>query len=147
MAVKPHTTRWPDGTPRSTANAFAWRERLAAGIDSIIAQDYTCCTALYNAWRSDQRSGHGKGAHMTWAQYRDTQTPKTKDVAHRTPGGQINGFGKNGGTIVGLSDNADAMLATQGKLLPIKGHAWQQGKVLPTRTVRGVPRGGKKVAA
>lgn len=85
--MKPHTTRWPDGTPRSTANAFAWRERQAAGIDSIIAQDYTCCTALYNAWRADQRSGHGKG------------------------------------------------------------HALQQGKVLPPRTVRGVPRGGKKVAA
>ena len=145
--TKPHATRWPDGTPRSTANAFAWRERQAAGIDSIIAQDYTHCTALYNAWRSDQRSGHGKGAHMTWAQYRDTQTPRTKSFAHRDPGGQKNGFGANGGTVLGLSDKADKMLAAQGKLLPIKGHALQQGKVLPPRTVRGVPRGGKKVAA
>ena len=83
--TKPHATRWPDGTPRSTANAFEWRERQAAGIDSIIAADYTHCTALYNAWRSDQRSGHGKGAHMTWAQYRATQTPKTKSFAHRDP--------------------------------------------------------------
>ena len=136
MAVKPHTTRWPDGTPRSTANAFAWRDRQAAGIDSIIAADYTHCTALYNAWRADQRSGHGKGARMTWPEYRASQTPKTKDVAHRTPGGQINGFGKNGGTIVGLSDKADAMLARQapkprvkGGLMPIAGHALQRGKV------------------
>ena len=84
---------------------------------------------------------------MTWAQYRATQTPKTKSFAHRDPGGQKNGFGATGGTVFGLSDKADKMLAAKGKLLPIKGHALQQGKVLPPRTVRGVPRGGKKVAA
>lgn len=28
-------------------------------------------------------------------------------------------------------------------LIPIKGHNLQQGKVLPPRTVRGVPRGKK----
>ena len=32
-------------------------------------------------------------------------------------------------------------------LMPVQCHALQQGKVLPPRTVRGVPRGGKKVAA
>lgn len=32
-------------------------------------------------------------------------------------------------------------------LMPVKGHALQGGKVLPPRTVRGVPRGGKVVAA
>ena len=31
-------------------------------------------------------------------------------------------------------------------LMPVKGHALQGGKVLPPRTVRGVPRGGKVAA-
>ena len=141
-----HPTHWPDGTPRSHSNAFAWRQRQAIGIDSIIAQDYVHCTHLYNAWRADQRSGHGKGAHMTWPEYRDSQTPKAKDHAHRAPGGQVNGFGARGGTLHGLSDKADRMLAQQGKLMPIKGHALQKGKVLPPKTVRGVPRGGAKKA-
>ena len=127
--TKPHATRWPDGTPRSTANAFAWRERQAAGIDSPIAADHTCCTHLYNTWRTDQRNGNGKGASMSWPEYRDSQTPKAKDWAHRAPGGQTHGFGANGGTIAGLSDKADAMLARQAKLMPIKGHALQKGKV------------------
>jgi hypothetical protein len=33
--------------------------------------------------------------------------------------------------------------AVPGALMPIQGHALQGGKVLPPRTVRGVPRGKK----
>ena len=121
-----HATHWPDGTPRSQHNAFTQPERhRALGADSIFAADHLYCTALYNAWRADQRSGHGKGAHMTWAQYRAAQTPKTKSFAHRDPGGQKNGFGAHGGTVFGLSDKADKMLAAKHKLMPIKGHALQ----------------------
>ncbi len=123
---------WPDGTPKSQHNAFTQPARhRALGIDSIFAADYTHCTHLYNAWRADQRAGSGKGAHMTWPQYRDTVAPKAKDHAHRAPGGQVNGFGANGGTIAGLSDKADAMLARQGKLIPIAASPWNGSVVKP----------------
>ena len=126
------TTHWRDGTPKSHGNAFTlWRERQAMGIDSIFAADHLYCTSLYNNWRADQRTGSGPGARLTWPQYRDTIKPKAKDFAHRAPGGQTHGFGANGGTIAGLSDKADAMLARQGKLMPIAASPWNGSVVKP----------------
>jgi hypothetical protein len=126
--MKTTPTTWPDGTPRSQGNAFtAWRTNGQLGLDSIVAQDHTCCSSLYNCWRADQRAGNGRGSRMTWPQYRDTQKPRAKDFAHREIGGQVNGFGANGGTIVGLSPKADKMLAQQGKLLPLEASVWNTG--------------------
>ena len=123
---------WPDGTPKSQHNAFTQPARhRALGADSIFAADHLYCTSLYNNWRADQRAGIGPGAHLTWPQYRDTIKPKAKDFAHRAPGGQVNGFGANGGTIAGLSDKADALLAKQGKRMPIAASAWNGGTVKP----------------
>jgi hypothetical protein len=125
----PH--HWPDGTPRSQHNAFtSWRIDLALGIDSIFARDYVNCSSLYNQWRSAQRPGGGKGHGVPWAQFRDANRPQARNYKDRHIGAPAAGFRANNGTIHGLSDKADAMIATQTQLMPITGSVWNGSKVV-----------------
>lgn len=129
---KATATTWPDGTPRSQNNAFtSWRIDMALGIDSIFARDYVNCTALFNQWRAAQKSGHGKGHDVTWAEFRDANTPRGRNFHGSHLDAPATGFKKNRGTIHGLSDKADAMIAKQGKLMPPVASAWNGGVVKP----------------
>jgi len=134
-----HATHWPDGTPRSQHNAFTQPERhRAMGIDSIWAEDYGNCTSLYNQWRACQRTGHGRGAHMTWPQFRDNTVQKLKNIKDAYLDAKASGFRATNGTILGLSAKADAMIANQAKLMPITAAPWNTDR----RTAKKPPHGG-----
>lgn len=122
---------WPDGTPRSQNNAFTfWRIDLHLGVDSVFARDYVNCTALYNQWRSAQRAGHGKGYGQSWAAFRDSNKPRSRNVYGSHIDAPAAGFRAHNGTIRGLSDKADAMIEQQTQLLPITGSVWNGSKVV-----------------
>lgn len=123
---------WPDGTPRSQNNAFTfWRIDLHLGVDSVFARDHVNCTSHYNQWRSAQRAGHGKGHDMSWAEFREASQPRGRNFHGSHLDAPAAGFKKNRGTIHGLSDKADAMIATRGNLTPVKASAWNGGVVKP----------------
>ena len=127
---KATATTWPDGTPRSQNNAFtSWRIDLALGIDSIFARDYVNCSSLFNQWRSAQRAGHGKWYGQTWAEFRDANKPRGRNVYGSHLDAADAGFKKNRGTIHGLTAKADAMIAQQTKLLPIAASAGNGGVI------------------
>ncbi len=119
---------WP-GTNiiKSQHNAFNWR---AIHGDSIFAADYVNCSSLYNQWRSAQRVGHGKGHGMLWREFRDANRPQARNFKDSHLDAPAAGFRKNNGTIHGLSDKADALIATQAKLMPVTGNVWNGSKVV-----------------
>lgn len=133
MARHPtYPARWPGSNIiRTVHTAFNWQREDR---DSIMAQDYGNCTTLYNQWRSAQRTGEGKGHNQTWPEFRDANTPGVPvKYSHLKAG--TGGFRANNGTVYGLSDKADALIATlpkkPGKLLPITASPWNGSKVTP----------------
>ena len=113
---------------KSQHNAFNWQADTS---DSIFARDYVNCSSLFNQWRSAQRAGHGKGYGQTWAEFRDANAPRGRNVYGSHQDAADAGFKKNRGTIHGLSAKADAMIAQQTKLLPVTASAWNGGVIKP----------------
>jgi len=130
MTRPTYPATWP-GTNiiKSQYNAFNWR---SAKGDSIFAADYVNCSSLYNQWRSAQRKGHGKGHGMPWEQFRDANRPQARNFKDSHLDAPAAGFRKNNGTIHGLSDKADALIATQTKLMPVTAREWNGGVVKPS---------------
>ena len=143
--TKPHATRWPDGTPQhrqrlcvARAPGRRHRQHHRGRLHPL--------HRLHNAWRSDQRSGHGKGAHMTWAQYRATQTPKTKSFAHRDPGGQKTALVRMAARCSACPTRPTRCSRPRASCCQIKVHALQQDRCCHRAPCAGAA-GGKKVAA
>ena len=109
--------KWPDGTYKSTQNAFDWQSEVR---DSIFAQEYQNCTSLYNQWRTDKPK-------ESWPEFRDRKTPKAGNFYASHLNAKEGGFRKNGGTVYGLSEKADEILRVR-KLMPLAGNKLTKGK-------------------
>lgn len=126
---------WPDGTPKSTGNAFNWRAKDHAD-HSIFAATSQERTPLFNEWLTRRARPLAGESLADWPAYRAYHEVKEEEnrIRRLKRHGKKPVEGWGNGTITGLSSKADKLLQPKPDGLRMKRAG--PGTVKPMHHVR-----------
>ena len=126
---------WPDGTTKSTGNAFNWRAGCHTQL-SIFAQSSGDRTPLFNKWLQLAQKPVAGVAAGDWPAYRAYHESKEEEnrIRRLKRHGKKPVEGWGNGTITGLSSKADKLLQPKPDGLRMKRAG--PGTVKPMHHVR-----------